>query len=99
MDTSHLDPLAEILENGMEPMEIIETYQQTMEYVAHVAIEENQFDSLALWEEAQKMGLELGDLEDYGFSKSAKCGGYCFPKNMSGEEMETAVDKFVDRFS
>ena len=45
------------------------------------------------------MGLELGDLEDYGFSKSAKCGGYCFPKNMSGEEIGTAMDMFVDRFS
>ena len=64
-----------------------------------MTIEENQYDSPALWEEAQKMGLELGDLEDYGFSKSAKCGGYCFPTDMTDKEVGTAVDMFVDRFS
>ena len=45
------------------------------------------------------MGLELGELEEYGFRKSAKCGGYCFPKDMNEKEFSSAANMFVDRFA
>ena len=45
------------------------------------------------------MGLELGDLEEYGFNKSAKCGGYCAPRDMSTEQFKTSADLFIDRFA
>ena len=82
----------------MEPSQILEAlrpaYQQAAEYVATINIEDNQFDTEKLWEEAQKMGLELGDLEEYGFKKS--CGGFC--GSQSQEEMEEAADLLQDRF-
>lgn len=42
----------------------------------NVNIMNAQFDVDALYEEAQKLGLDAGDLSDYGFDvKSAACGG------------------------
>ena len=40
------------------------------------------------------MGLELGDLEEYGFKKS--CGGFCTAP--SSDELGNATDLFQDRF-
>lgn len=39
-----------------------------------------QFDAGALYEEAKKVGIDAGDLAEYGFDlKSSKCGGKtCF---------------------
>ena len=75
----------------------MEAYQSALEYVAQISIEDNQFDSAKLWEEAQKMGLDLGDLEEYGFEKNASCmGGVCAPK--TAEEFEEAANLFADRF-
>ena len=38
-----------------------------------------QFDVEAIYSEAQKLGLDAGDLMDYGFEYSPKCGGKkCF---------------------
>ena len=32
-----------------------------------------QFDAHSLYEEAQKLGMDAGDLEDYGFEPKGKC--------------------------
>ena len=35
-----------------------------------------QFDPVLMYEEAQKLGLDIGDLEDYGLDLKGKaCGG------------------------
>ena len=42
----------------------------------NVNIMNAQFDVNAMYEEAQKLGLDAGDLSEYGFDvKSAACGG------------------------
>ena len=32
-----------------------------------------QFDAHAMYEEARKLGLDAGELEDYGFEKKGRC--------------------------
>ena len=41
--------------------------QPAVDFVTNIAIEANQFDLEKLYDEAQKLGLDLGDLEEYGF--------------------------------
>ena len=45
------------------------------------------------------MGLELGDLEEYGFHRSDVCGGNLCLDKRSPEEMAAASLLFFDRFT
>ena len=38
-----------------------------------------QFDPMMLLEEAKKIGLDFGDLEDYGFKDVKSCSGNVCP--------------------
>ena len=59
--------------------------------VVNFDISNMQFDAEKMYQEAQKVGLDIGDLEDYGFDISgANCGGMpCFNK----DKLKT-VDEF-----
>jgi hypothetical protein len=62
----------------------------------NIDITESQFDIEGLYSEAKKIGLDAGDLAEYGFDfKSAKCNGKtCFnPKNIKD------YDDFVNKSS
>lgn len=52
------------------------------DYIMNIDIMDTQFDVEGLYEEAKKIGLDAGDLAEYGFDfKSAKCNGKtCFNK-------------------
>ena len=46
------------------------------DYVMNVDMSVAQFDIDLIVEEAQKLGVDFGDLQDYGFEyKSLSCGG------------------------
>ena len=47
--------------------EISGKVQESLDFVTNIAIDANQFDLEKLYGEAQKLGLDLGDLEEYGF--------------------------------
>ena len=50
--------------------------------VMNVDITNLQFDAHTLYEKAQKLGLDAGDLEDYGFEKKGKCSNVaCIDRN------------------
>ena len=51
-------------------MHVAETVQNM---AMNVDITNLQFDTHSLYEEAQKLGLDAGDLEDYGFEPKGKC--------------------------
>ena len=77
---------------------LVDKYMEAVEYVAEITIEGNQYDPAKLWEEAQKMGLEMGDLEEYGFTRSSLCGnGLCAP-NLTREEFVKKQNMAIDRF-
>ena len=42
-------------------------------YVANVDITNIQFDAVAIYDEARKLGLDAGDLSEYGFEEKGKC--------------------------
>ena len=52
-------------------------------YLVNVDISSAQFDVDAVIDQASKLGMDFGDLEEYGLDfKSAKCGGKtCFNKD------------------
>jgi hypothetical protein len=46
------------------------------DYLLNIDITKASFDIDLMHEEAQKLGLDFGDLSEYGFDiKSSKCGG------------------------
>ena len=65
-------------------------------YIMNIDITSTQFDIEGLYEEAKKIGLDAGDLAEYGFDfKSASCNGKtCFnQKNIKD------YDDFVNKGS
>lgn len=52
------------------------------DYILNVDVTNASFDLEVFFEESKKLGLDFGDLEEYGFDvKSASCGGKaCFDK-------------------
>ena len=51
--------------------QIAETFQ---DYVMNINVLEAQFDPALMLDEANKLGLDFGDLKDYGYDpKNSKC--------------------------
>ena len=72
VDCSQVD-VEEIENAGLEVVENVK------DMVVNVNIADMQFDIDAMYEEAKKLGLDAGDLVDYGFEKRPGCGGKsCF---------------------
>lgn len=60
----------------------LDIYNQVNDFVQNVDITNIQFDIVKLYENAQKIGLDAGDLSDYGFQKGQKCSGQvCFSED------------------
>lgn len=60
----------------------IDIVNQVNDFVMNVDVTNLQFDVAKLYENAQKIGLDAGDLSEYGFEKGSKCGGQvCFNEN------------------
>ena len=59
--------IQEIEQIGVQVAETVQTM------ALNVDITNLQFDTYSLYEEAQKLGLDAGDLEDYGFEPKGKC--------------------------
>lgn len=51
-------------------LQVADTVQNMM---MNVDITNIQFDAHAMYEEAQKLGLDAGELEEYGFEPKGKC--------------------------
>ena len=52
------------------------------DYVMNVDITNIQFDPVHIYEEARKIGLDAGDLSEYGFEKRGKCTNIsCLDRN------------------
>ena len=49
-----------------------------------------QFDASKLFEDAQKLGLDIGDLQEYGFDLK---GSKCSTNNCSGREFMMGLDE------
>ena len=56
--------------------------QDISNYLVNLDLSSAQFDMDLMLEQADKLGMDLGDLQEYGLDyKSAKCGGKtCFDK-------------------
>ena len=53
-----------------------------------------QFNVDMVFEEAQKLGLDFGDLEEYGFDvKSSKCGGQTCIRKENFKDLNDALNK------
>ena len=52
-----IDSIADIMQPAIE----------MVEHVTEIYLEDNQFDILRIYGEAQKLGLDIGDLNQYGF--------------------------------
>ena len=52
---------------GMEIAKNVENF------VMNVDIQNIQFDAYEMYDQAKKLGLDAGDLEDYGFEPKGKC--------------------------
>ena len=51
----------------------MELAQNVKDYVVNVDITNIQFDAVQMYEEARKLGLDAGDLSEYGFEEKGKC--------------------------
>ena len=76
MDCSSVD-IQQIEQMGQQMADSVHNY------VMNVDITNAQFDMVSLYEEAQKLGLDIGDLKDYGFDpKNPLCDkNSCSPKD------------------
>lgn len=66
------------------------------EYVINVDLSKAQFDADLLFEEAARLGMDFGDLKEYGFHvNSSACGGKqaCLNVN-SFKNMDDALSRF-----
>lgn len=64
----------------------------------NIDITKAQFNVDMMVDEASKLGVDFGDLSEYGFDvKSAKCGGNTCFKNQDFKDVETSL-KRSDRF-
>ena len=66
VDCSEVD-VQQIEELGIQ---VADTVQNMM---MNIDITNIQFDAHAMYEEAQKLGLDAGELEEYGFEAKGKC--------------------------
>ena len=88
---SAYDRLGEVIYNPTEcsnnEIEELEEYglkvaEQVQDFVMSIDVVENQFSLHDLYEQAQKLGLDLDDLKEYGFDvKGVNCGGKLCPKS------------------
>lgn len=72
----------------------VDIVKSVNDYIMNIDITDTQFDVEGLYEASKKIGLDAGDLAEYGFDfKSAKCNGKtCFnPKNLKD------YDDFVNK--
>ena len=60
-------------------MQTFENIKDTVDYTLQISIEDNQFDLAKLYGEAQKVGIDMGELEEYGFDSRGACAGMCSP--------------------
>lgn len=60
----------------------MEAINNLQDYIQNIEITSAQFDVDVLVEEASKLGMDFGDLSEYGFDlKNSKCGNKpCFSK-------------------
>ena len=60
--------------------------------VMNVDITSLQFDAHSLYEQAQRLGLDAGELEDYGFEKKGKCSNVACIDRRKIKDMATYLD-------
>lgn len=75
-----------------------DVYNKVSDYMLNIDMTKAQFNVDMMVDEASKLGVDFGDLSEYGFDvKSAKCGGKtCFRKE-DFKNANTAL-KNADRF-
>ena len=70
-------------------------------YIVNVDLTKAQFDVDLLFEEAGRLGMDFGDLQEYGFETNGpNCNGTCISKN-SFKNFDDALNKnnqFTERF-
>ena len=62
-------------------------------YMMNVDIMSAQFDPYLLFDEAQKLGLDIGDLKEYGFDPK---GSKCSTGNCNGREFMMDLDEKIN---
>ena len=85
IDCSQVD-VQQIEEMGME------LAQNVKDYVVNVDITNIQFDAVQMYEEARKLGLDAGDLQNYGFDTQSCNGNLCINRN-SFKKLDDALNK------
>ena len=67
--------------------------QNIEEFIVNIDMEKSQFDLGLLFEEAGRIGMDFGDLEEYGFDTSSACAnGACLNRN-SFKDLDDALQK------
>ena len=76
----------------------INIYNKISEKITDLSIENAQYDLESIYTEAQKIGIDVGDMVEYGFEKGkGKCGAnVCFNKQAfkDVDDMLTAANSF-----
>ena len=71
------------------------------DYIMNVDITSAQFDTDLIVEEAGKLGIDFGDLQDYGFdSKNISCGGSKCLRKQNFKDLNdwlNKTSKFTDK--
>ena len=64
------------------------------EYIVNIDLSQAQFNADLLFEEANKLGMDFGDLQEYGFdTKSSNCGGNACINKDSFKNLDDALSK------
>ena len=68
--------------------------QNVQDYIVNIDLTKTQFDADKLFEEASRLGMDFGDLQEYGFHVgSDKCGGKTCINKDSFRDFADALSK------